>query len=338
MHCFSLRRLLPAILLAFAVCGCGRKTLGSDLPQGDFEQARFQTPEQLVTALKAAVNADDTATLLTILGPAGRDLLFSGDPTNDRLEVQAFAQRINERADLIPQISVNTPHTSVMKLRIGQMALNAGIPLINKGQGWTLASKYFAPRSIKRRIYSNGIEVWQACKAYVDAQRQYILSDHDGDGILEYAQKIISSPGTQDGLYWPAGPGEPASPLAEFIAKATAQGYTEKSAPESNLYHGYLFKILTSQGDAARGGELDYLVNGNMTEGFALVAQPIEWGVSGIKTFTVGPYGLIYGKNLGVSTDKLVEKMTAFNPDRSWPWVQEPQYDQHEEYIESMEE
>jgi hypothetical protein len=330
------RAVALGILLSFSSCAGSGTAPGA--PTEKVEQQRFETPEELVAALKASAAAGDFAGLDRILGPDGRKLLFSGDSTLDRFELQQLSQRLSERAELIPASSLEFNNLPIMKLRIGRMGLNAGIPLINEGQGWRAASRYFAPRSLKRRIASNEIEVWRTCLEYAEAQRQYFSKDRNADGVREYALRMLSTPGAKDGLYWKTDPGEEPSPLAEVVAQAQDFGYEPNRAEKQNPqpFHGYLFKILTKQGKWARDGARDYMAGGRMTKGFALIAYPVEWGLSGVRTFMVGPQGMIYGKNLGFATDKIAEKIEEFGPDRTWVWVQQPQVNDFEEYLETL--
>ena len=170
-----------------------------------------------------------------------------------------------------------------------------------------------------RRIGKNELDAIQACLAYVDAQNEYAEKDRTSAGVNAYAQRIVSRPGKKDGLYWPTSQGEDPSPLGEFVAQATAQGY--RVGGGRTPYHGYYFKILTRQGPAAPGGELDYVVRGNMIGGFALVAYPAEYRNSGVMTFLVSHAGTVFQKDLGPGTAKLAERMSSFNPDRTWQTV-----------------
>ena len=172
-----------------------------------------------------------------------------------------------------------------------------------------------------RRIGRNELNAIQTCLAYVDAQNEYAEKDRTGAGVKTYAQRIISRPGKKDGLYWSASQGEDASPLGELFAQATAQGY--RVGAGRTPFHGYYFKILTRQGAAAPGGDLDYVVNGKMIGGFALVAYPAEYRNSGVMTFLVSYAGTVFEKDLGPDTAGIAERMTAFNPDRTWKEVAE---------------
>ena len=327
---------LLLILVTFAflsACSTPKSKLG--IPQEKIEQQTFLTPEELVAALKQASEKTDKEALYRILGPDGRNLLFSGDEVSDSSEIAQLSQKLKERAELIPYSAPDWKNVQVMKLRLGKMGINAGIPIINSGTGWRLASGYFAPRAVKRRIATNEIEVWRACVEFVNAQRLYNGTDWNGDGVSEYAQKIVSTAGKQDGLYWKETNITAPSPLADLAAQAETKGYGLGTG-ESKPFNGYLFKVLKRQGKFAASGAVDYVVNGKMTKGFALIAYPIEWGVSGLRSFVINSEGNIYGKNLGVSTDNIAENIQEYNPDRTWVWIQQPQLNEYEQYLDSL--
>jgi hypothetical protein len=190
------------------------------------------------------------------------------------------------------------------------------IPIVKKGEQWHFDTDAGRSEILARRIGRNELATIQVCLAYVDAQREYGSTDRDGDGLFEYAQKFRSTPGKEDGLYWPSEPGQPESPLGELVADARSEGYAGK--PQGSPYHGYLFKLLKAQGPHAEGGAYDYVVRGNMIGGFALVAYPAQYGVSGIMTFVVNHDGVVYSKDLGPNTTKLAAAMTRYDPDSSW--------------------
>jgi hypothetical protein len=195
------------------------------------------------------------------------------------------------------------------------------IPIVQRDGRWFFDTDAGKEELLNRRIGRNELEVLQAMRAYVDAQREYASFDRDGDEVLEYAQRLASSPGTKDGLYWPPDLDGEISPLGPLVAHAQASGYfgdtpIDKFSPQP--FHGYLFKILTRQGKHAPGGKYDYVINGNMIGGFALVAWPAEYGDSGIMTFIVNQLGRVYQKDLGANTSKIGRKMSAYDPDDSW--------------------
>jgi hypothetical protein len=190
-------------------------------------------------------------------------------------------------------------------------------PLVRSAKGWTFDAKAGAEEIINRRIGENELFAIKSCLAYSDAQQEYAEADRDGDGLIEYAQKFRSSEGKRDGLFWPTTEGEPLSPFGPLAAQVRAEGYTAKDGRPVPL-HGYYYRILTSQGQDAPGGAYDYMVNGNMIGGYALVAYPARWGASGVMTFICSHDGVAYQKDLGEKTAEIASKMARFNPDASW--------------------
>jgi hypothetical protein len=208
-------------------------------------------------------------------------------------------------------------------LSVGEKDWPLSIPVIKKGSTWVFDTKAGKEEILNRRIGMNELSIIKSCEAYVDAQQEYALKDNDGDGLFEYAQKFISTPGKKDGLYWETKEGEELSPLGPIAADAAKEGYGKKPmSSRGNPYHGYHFKILKAQGKNAPGGAYDYVVNGNMIGGFALVAWPAQYGNSGVMTFLVSHTGVVYEKNLGKNTAKTVEAMKLFNPDKTWTKVE----------------
>ena len=206
-------------------------------------------------------------------------------------------------------------------LQIGTEEWPFPIPIVKKGEKWFFDTKKGKEELINRRIGRNELDTIQTCLAYVDAQREYAGKDRDGDGLFEYAQKFVSTPGKKDGLYWEAKPGEEESPFGDLFARATREGY-KKTSNKPIPYHGYFFKILKAQGKNAPGGAYDYLVNGRMIGGFAMVAYPAQYGVSGVMTFVVNHDGIVYEKNLGKNTAKIAQAMKLFDPDKTWRKVE----------------
>jgi hypothetical protein len=191
------------------------------------------------------------------------------------------------------------------------------VPIVKQGTQWHFDGAAGMKEIVARRVGRNELATIQVCLAYVDAQREFASEDRDGDGLFEYAQKMMSSDGQHDGLYWPTKEGEPDSPLGELIADARSEGYSPKQG-KREPYHGYLYKMLTKQGPHATGGAYDYLVRGNMIGGFALVAYPAEYANSGIMTFVVNHDGVVFSKDLGPGTAKTAGAMTRFDPDKTW--------------------
>ena len=276
-------------------------------------QKTFKSPEEAVKALAEAVKGSDTKKLLAIFGPKGKELILSGDEVADKTGREHFVKAYEEMNKL-----VNENDTKVI-LHVGNGDWPFPIPVVKKGDYWLFDTMAGKEEILNRRIGRNELNAIQVCLAYVDAQREYVLRDRDGDKVLEYAQRFVSKKGEKDGLYWEAKEGEPQSPLGPLMATATKEGYTgRKSGDKRNPYHGYYYRILKAQGKNAPGGEYDYVVNGKMIGGFALVAYPAEYANSGIMTFIVNQDGVVYEKNLGEDTEKIAPAMKKFDPDKTW--------------------
>ena len=276
-------------------------------------QQAFKTPDEAAAALVSAAKASDMKALVTVLGPDGEDIVSSGDEVADAATRQKFVTAYDAKH----RITLEGDDKAIMI--IGPDDYPLPIPLTRKDGMWRFDTAAGRDEILFRRIGKNELEAIQSSLAYVDAQNEYALKDRTGAGVNTYAQRIISQPGKKDGLYWPMSAGEEASPLGELVAQATRQGY--RIGGGRTPFHGYYFKILTKQGAAAPGGEMDYVVNGKMMGGFALVAYPAEYRNSGVMTFLVNHAGTVFQKDLGPATAKLAERMTSFNPDSSWQKV-----------------
>lgn len=273
-------------------------------------QQRFDTAEAAVDALVAAARSGDRKTVLGILGPNARDLLSSGDPVEDDNTKKQFLAAYDVKHRVVSESS--KPAT----LEIGAEDWPFPIPVVQKDGKWSFDAAAGREEILARRIGRNELAAIQASLAYYDAQNEYADKTKDDNGMPVYAQRIISSPGKKDGLYWPTAAGEPQSPLGETVAAATQQGYKVGAGPIP--YHGYYYKILTRQGSSALGGAVDYIVRGNMIGGFGLVAYPAEYGNSGITTFMVNNDGVVFEKDLGPNTAKIAPSINEFNPDHTW--------------------
>jgi hypothetical protein len=284
--------------------------------QGYAAQARekvFASPEEAVEALVDAVKADKMAELSAIFGPAGREVLSSGDAIEDRAGRERFLKAYEAKNALVQEGDAK------VVLQIGTEEWLFPIPIVKRGEKWSFDTRKGKEELINRRIGRNELNTIQVCLAYVDAQREYALKDQDADGLLEYAQKFRSDPGKKNGLYWEAKEGEGLSPLGPLFAAAQEKGYTVKqSGSKPAPYHGYYYRILTAQGKNAPGGAFDYVVKGNMIGGFALVAYPAQYGSSGVMTFIVNHDGVVYQKDLGRNTEKTAQAMKFFNPGQTW--------------------
>jgi len=281
------------------------------------QQLVFASPEEAVEALVEAVKADDNAALTRIFGPESAGVVGSGDPVADRENRQAFVAAYGEAHKLIREAD------GKVVLHVGKDDWPFPIPVVKQGEGWRFDTAAGKQEILNRRIGKNELSVIQVCLAYVDAQREYATKDRDKDGVLEYAQKFQSSPGKKDGLYWETREGEPLSPLGPLMAQAVKEGYKKASGGQPAPFHGYYFKILKAQGKNAPGGAYDYVVNGRMIGGFAMVAWPAQYGSSGIMTFMVNHDGIVYEKDLGPDTAGIVAGITKFNPDSTWRKVEQ---------------
>jgi DUF2950 family protein len=280
---------------------------------------RFASPEEATAALVTALRGNDARAALGVLGSEGQTLLISGDPVVDQQSRVRFLTAYDAAHTL-------QPRGEAVVLRVGKDDWPFPVPLVKDGSGrWFFDAAQGREEIIARRIGRNEIYTMQTALAYVDAQREYYAQDHNGNGLLEYAQYFASSvPGKRDGLYWPTQPGEPPSPLGDLVVRARAEGY-RRSGDGPTPYHGYLYRILTAQGPAAAGGAYDYVIRGHMIAGFALVAFPAEYGVSGVMTFIVNHDGVVYQKDLGPRTRSLAFAMRTFNPDGTWTKVDVPE-------------
>jgi DUF2950 family protein len=295
--------LFLALALAMPLASCGADAATT-----------FASPEEAVAALANIVKAQDQAGLRSIFGPASTEI-----QNPDR--VQATNECLRFAAAMDQTFRLNHDSDTKYVLEVGTNYWPFPIPIVKQDGRWFFDTKAGEEELLNRRIGKNELATLQVVRAYVDAQREYASRDRDGDEVLEYAQKLASSPGTKNGLYWPPDLDGEISPLGPFVAHAQAEGYLgdtpiDKLRPQP--FEGYLFKILTRQGKHAPGGKYDYVINGNMIGGFALVAWPAEYGQSGIMTFMVNQQGRVYQKDLGTATAKIAGKMTAYDPDDSW--------------------
>ena len=270
----------------------------------------FKTADAAVDALVSAARSNDRKALMEILGRGSSDIVSSGDPVADTASYQRFVSAYDAKH----QLSMEGDNKAIMI--IGQEDYPFPIPIVRENGTWRFDTGAGREEIIYRRIGANELDTIQTSLAYVDAQNDYAEKDRTGAGKGVYAQHMVSSPGKKDGLYWPDVQGEDQSPLGELAAEAAKQGY--RVGAGRIPYHGYYYNILTKQGAAAPGGELDYVVNGKMIGGFALVAYPAQYRNSGVMTFIVNYNGQVYQKDLGPHTTAIAEKMTSFNPDKTW--------------------
>jgi Protein of unknown function (DUF2950) len=273
-------------------------------------QRTFATPQEAAQALIDASEHNDSAALLKILGPDGKDIVASGDPAEDTKNRAAFASSAREK------LQINQDNPLKTTLVVGAQEWPFPVPLEQKDGKWRFNSAKGRLEILARRVGRNELNAIDVCRGYVEAQLEYAAEDRNKTGMLQYAQKIVSSPGKQDGLYWDG---------ATIVPKAFAEA-AESYAKEGNKlqpYHGYYFKVLKAQGPDAQGGAFSYVVKGEMIGGFALLAWPAEYGVSGVHTFIVNHHGMVYQKDLGSATAAMAKQVNRFNPDKSWKPVTE---------------
>jgi hypothetical protein len=274
------------------------------------QQRVFGTAQQAAAVMILAVKNDDVAALLEIFGPAGKDFVSTGDDVQDRNSRAAFAALAQEKTS----VETDAHHPNRAILSVGNEDWPVPVPIVKQGGKWHFDSQAGRTEILDRRIGGNELDAISICRGYAEAQKEYASEIHDESGVNQYAQLIISTPGKHDGLAWQNADGSEGGPVGAAIAKAIEEGYTSNSGP----YHGYYFKALKGQGPAAPLGELDYVVEGVMIGGFALVAWPAEYQVTGVQTFIVSYDGTVYQKNLGPDTGKLASSMERYNPDKTW--------------------
>jgi hypothetical protein len=273
----------------------------------------FETPEAAVEGLIAAAQSGEVKPVLKVLGKAAEPLLSSGDPVADKNVREEFVERYKEAN------SLDKANPDSITLEVGTDKWPFPFPLVKGDGGWHFDSAAGAEEIINRRVGENELSTIQSCLAFVDAEREYYMLNVEKDPLQHYAAKLISSDGKKDGLYWPTADNEEPSPLGEAFAKARAEGYLQEATPpKSTPFHGYVYRLLTGQGPAAKGGAYDYVVNDKLLGGFALIAFPAEYGNSGVMTFIVNHDGVVYSRDLGPDTAKLALAIDKFDPAEPW--------------------
>jgi hypothetical protein len=274
-------------------------------------QRTFATPQQAADALIQATANYDVSALMAIFGPEGKDFVSSADPVQDKNLAGKFAAKA--RGKNVVTIDPRTGTRAV--LSVGNDNWPFPVPIVKKEGRWYFDSKQGRQEILFRRIGANELDAIQICRGFVEAQNEYASEVHDDSGVNQYAQKIISTPGKHDGLYWQNADGSSGGPVGEAVARAIQEGY---EPGKTSGYHGYYFKVLKGQGPAAPLGQLDYVVEGIMIGGFALVAFPAEYRVTGVKTFMVSYNGVVYEKDLGPDTVNTAKNIERYNPDKTW--------------------
>ncbi len=310
MYLFRMRYPSTRILLSCTLALLVVLTMQGTSIAAKAKQKTFETPEAAVAALVQALRNNNEKELLAVLGPGSEALVSSGDQVEDREQSAQFIKHYDEKNFL-----EDTGDRKVI-LHVGNTDWPFPIPIVKTSKDWRFDTKLGKEEILSRRIGRNELNTIQTCLAIVDAEREYATRNHDGSGLLEYAQKFFSDKGKKNGLYWEVNPGEKLSPLGLFVAKAQAKGHSKEERPAP--YDGYFFRILTAQGKDANGGAYSYLVKGKMIGGFAIVAYPASYGVSGVKTFIVNHEGVVYQKDLGPDTTQKAKSMMDFNPDKTW--------------------
>ena len=282
-------------------------------------QARtFDSPKEAVAALLDAAEKFDTSALEAIFGPDGDDIIHTGEPARDKKLAVDFVAKAHEKQE----IEIDPKHPDRAQLIVGAEDWPFPVPLVERSGKWFFDSKAGLREILNRRIGNNELDAIQLCRGYVEAQDDYAVMKRTDGSVSQYAQRIISAPGKQDGLAWKNADGTWDGPIGENIAHVIEQGYAK-----GDPYHGYYFKVLTGQGPAAPLGRIDYVVKGAMIGGFALAAAPAEYRVTGVKTFIVSNDGVVYEKDLGPNTLEEFKKMELFNPDKTWKPVKESSED-----------
>jgi len=304
------QRTLVRLLVTTALCVLGmipQVAAQSKQETTRLTQKAFDTPELAAQALIQAAESYDVPALMEILGPGSRDLVVSEDPVEDKNRVAALVALAHQTHS----VAVYPKNPAHAEISFGNDDWPLPIPLIHRDGKWFYDAKAGRDEILFRRIGENELDAIQICRGFVEAQQAYALEKHDG--VNQYAQRIISTPGKRDGLAWQNPDGTWAGPVGEAVAKAVQQGYGANQP-----YHGYYFKVLKGQGPIAPLGELDFVVNGVMIGGFALAAAPAQYKVTGVQTFIVSQDGVVYQKDLGPNTLTILKNMERYNPDKTW--------------------
>jgi hypothetical protein len=292
--------------LAFA-CATPPKTPASSQPVA---QKVFTTPEEAADALIQAAASFDVPALLDVLGPDGKDLVASKDSVGDRNRAVSFASKAKEKR----AVTRDPDDPGRATLLVGNDDWPFAIPILEDKGKWYFESKAGRDEILRRRIGANELDALAVCRGYAEAQQQYASETHDGSGVNQYAQRLVSTPGRHDGLAWQNADGTWGGPVGETVAKSIEQGYTKRGEP----FHGYYFRVLKGQGPAARLGQLDYVIGGAMIGGFALIAWPAEYGVTGVQTLMVSYDDVVYQKDLGPETASIAPAIDRYDPDATW--------------------
>ncbi len=308
----AIRRAAAAAAVAMTLAICSVVCSGCAGGSGE----SFPSPADAATALVTAMNPFDEAKLVKILGPGSEDVISSGDPVADMAAAEKFVKAYAAKH------GTGTNDDGSVTLFVGDNDWPFPIPMVGAGDAWTFDTETGRQEIIDRRIGRNELSAIEVCRAVVDAEHDYYNADPDGDAVHEYAAKFRSTPGKRDGLFWKQVEGQPPSPLGLLAAEASAEGYTPGKPDERQPYHGYYYRLVTGQGPDAPGGEQNYMVDGQMTGGFGVVAWPASYGNSGIMTFMVGENGVVFQKDLGEDTERSAAFIELFEPGPGWDVVE----------------
>ena len=290
-------------------------------PQGN--QKLFDSPKEAADALVLAAGSFDQAALGEILGPESDAIIASADPVQDKNRAVAFAAKAKEKTTI--EMAKKGDHAI---LEVGNDDFPLPIPIVKHQGKWFFDTKIGREEILNRRVGANELNTIQICRGFVEAQDEYSLEKHDDSKVNQFAQRVLSTPGKQDGLAWQNADGTWGGPVGEEVAKALQEGY---KAEGGTAYHGYYFKVLKGQGPDAPMGEMDFMIGGDMIGGFALAAAPAEYRVTGVQTFIVGPDGIVYQKDLGPDTLKTFQSMDKYNPDKTWVATEDDVADDEED-------
>lgn len=305
--------ILPAVLVLALSCALvitSRAQAQSNQKAAQVTQKAFASPQKAAEALIQAAEQFDVPALKEIFGPDGENLVTTSDAVQDKNRAVLFVAKAHEKNS----VTTDPKNHGRAILSVGNDDWPFPVPIVKKSGKWYFDSKAGRREILARRIGENELDAIEVCRGFVEAQKEYASEIHDDTGINQYAQRIISMPGKQDGLAWQNPDGSWGGPIGETVAKAIEEGYGEKGNP----FHGYRFKVLKGQGPAARLGTMDYVIEGVMIGGFALVAWPADYRVTGVQTFLVSYDGIVYQKDLGPDTAKIASAMERYNPDKTW--------------------
>lgn len=301
--------IIISCLLGFTVSAVPQAQKGASTGT-PVQQRGFDTPKQAADALIEAARNFEVPALREIFGPDSEDLVLTADPVQGKNQAAAFVAKTDEKTS----VTRDPKNSARAILAVGNEAWTFPVPLVKTGGKWYFDSKAGRDEILYERIGANELNAITVCRGFVEAQEEYASEIHDDSGINQYAQRAISSDGKHDGLAWKNPDGSWAGPVGETVAEAIEVGYTTRGEP----FYGYYFKSLKGQGPAAPHGELDYVINGVMIGGFALVAWPADYGITGVKTFMVSYNGIVYQKDLGPDTARIAAAMERYNPDKTW--------------------